>query len=92
MNGLDCGGKYITNQEAQQAADEIGYVKVKGKESKGRAIFHRSKAKRSLQYITSDYTSHNGGFWKAADTIENLGSKSTRSGTYDITLTRRIGD
>ncbi len=34
---------------------------------------------------------HNGGAWKGATSIKNLGSKDTRSGTYDVFLTR-IGD
>ena len=92
MNGADCGSKYITNKEAEVQANKLGYKKVKKVTSHGRAVFKNPKAKQSLKYITSDYTSHNGGYWKAADTIENLFDKATRSGTYDINLTRRIGD
>jgi hypothetical protein len=34
---------------------------------------------------------HSGGAWKGATTVANLGSKKTRSGTYDADL-KRIGD
>ena len=33
----------------------------------------------------------NGGVWKMADSVSNLGSKKTRLGTYDANLVR-IGD
>ena len=34
---------------------------------------------------------HEGGFWKMADSVEGLGSKRTRLGTYDMN-SNRIGD
>ncbi|WP_409269987.1 toxin C-terminal domain-containing protein [Pseudomonas sp. KCJK9044] len=34
---------------------------------------------------------HNGGVWKGADSVKKLGSRRTRSGTYDMDL-NRIGD
>ncbi|MCI5662267.1 MAG: toxin C-terminal domain-containing protein [Clostridia bacterium] len=40
--------------------------------------------------MSFDDTSHKGGFWKAADSPDNLARKNTRSGTYDINL-RRLG-
>lgn len=43
------------------------------------------------RFITVDVDSHNGGFWKMADSVENLSSKKTRMGTYDQFL-NRIGD
>lgn len=42
--------------------------------------------KKGNRYITSDVDSHSGGTWKMADSIRNLGSKSTRMGTYDANL------
>jgi len=51
-----------------------------------------------MKYITPDVGSsdglgsHNGGFWKAASSPENLGSKTTRTGTFNEDLTIRIGD
>jgi hypothetical protein len=37
-------------------------------------------------FIVQDIDSHSGGLWKMADTIKGLGSKTTRSGTYDYDL------
>jgi len=71
-------------------AKKLGYIKTNYR-SHGQAVYHRSKAKSSLKYITPDTDSHNGGYWKAASSVKNLGSKSTRSGTYDSNL-KRIGD
>jgi filamentous hemagglutinin len=52
----------------------------------GQAIFKKGK-----YYITRDIAGHVGGAWKMADSVKSLGSKKTRSGTYDINL-NRIGD
>ena len=41
--------------------------------------------------ISPDVDSHNGGAWKAADSVEDLGSKDTRRGTFDRNM-NRIGD
>ena len=30
--------------------------------------------------------SHSGGLWKMANTVKDLGSKTTRTGTYDYNL------
>lgn len=43
-------------------------------------------------YVTRDVDGHNGGVWKAAGSPEALGSKKTRSGTYNADLSVRIGD
>ena len=44
------------------------------------------------QYITRDVDGHNGGAWKVADSVRDLGSRDTRSGTFNADLTKRIGD
>lgn len=49
-------------------------------------MFTNPKASEALRYITPDVDAHSGGVWKAANTIRNLGSKITRSGTYDALL------
>lgn len=46
------------------------------------------KAPRDKRYITFDNTSHIGGSWKAADSVKNLGSKNTRTGTFDVNLNK----
>lgn len=63
----------------------MGYRKTSDR-CHGQAVYYNPKASRSLRYITTDYDSHNGGYWKAADSVKNLGRKETRSGTYDINL------
>ncbi len=77
--------KITNNKEAKQKAEELGY-KDTGKDIKGQKIF-----KKNGKYITRDVDGHNGGAWKMADSIKNLGSKKSRMGTYDINL-KKIGD
>ena len=78
-----CG---MNNSEATAAAKELGYTKVSGASSHGNAVFTNSKAPRAVRYITADVDVHSGGVWKAAKSIADLGSKTTRSGTYNAFL------
>jgi RHS repeat-associated protein len=71
-------------------AEELGYAKI-NERSHGQSIFYNSKAPKNMRYITPDVDGHNGGFWKAAGNVKNLGSRKTRTGTFDIDL-NRIGD
>ena len=48
---------------------------------RGQAIFTDGR-----RFITRDIDAHAGGVWKMADSAEGLGSKATRSGTYDADL------
>ncbi|MEG7485051.1 toxin C-terminal domain-containing protein, partial [Citrobacter freundii] len=80
--GLSCGHT--------AKAKELGYKKV-NERSHGQPVFVNNKAPNKTKYITPDVDQHNGGFWKAADSVRNLGSRRTRSGTYDADL-NRIGD
>ncbi|MEK3822213.1 SAR2788 family putative toxin [Cytobacillus sp. FSL W8-0315] len=75
---------------AKAVAKELGYSEVKGQYSHGAKIYLRGKGK-GPKYISRDKDGHIGGAWKGATSIKNLGSKKTRSGTYDIEL-KRIGD
>jgi len=77
---------YKTNAEAQQAAKMLGFAKINETVHGGQAVF-----KLGSRYITRDLDGHNGGAWKMADSVRALGSKKTRSGTYDANL-NRIGD
>ena len=77
---------YKTNAEAQQAAKMLGFAKINETVHGGQAVF-----KLGSRYITRDLDGHNGGAWKMADSVKALGSKKTRSGTYDANL-NRIGD
>lgn len=79
----------MTNKEADKAAEELGYQKT-NERSHGQTVYKNKKGKKP-EYITQDVDSHNGGVWKGADSVKNLGSRSTRSGTYDGNL-NRIGD
>jgi hypothetical protein len=47
--------------------------------------------KKGSRYITRDIKSHNGGVWKIANSVKNLGAKKTRLGTADKSL-KIIGD
>lgn len=66
-------------------AKKMGFKKSNYR-SHGQTVFQRGN-----RFITRDVDSHNGGFWKMADSVENLARKQTRLGTYDQFL-NRIGD
>ena len=85
----DCSG---TNKSTKNLAKELGYSKVRGQQSHGKAIYYNPKATVDMRYISYDGTSHNGGTWRAASSIADLGSKTTRTGTFNWDLTTRIGD
>ncbi|MBY4612214.1 hemagglutinin repeat-containing protein [Rhizobium redzepovicii] len=80
------GPVYKTNSEAKIAATALGFVKINDTTHGGQPVF-----KKGNLYITRDLDGHNGGAWKMATSIKNLGSKATRLGTYDTNL-NRIGD
>lgn len=82
---------FANTAEATAAAEALGYMKVEGQFSKSRQpIYRNNKTDSDLRFISPDVGSglgsHNGGVWKAADSIPNLRSKQTRSGTYDADL------
>ncbi|GAA4348522.1 hypothetical protein GCM10023165_34430 [Variovorax defluvii] len=77
---------YKTTKQAQAAAEALGFVRINETVHDGQAVFRRGK-----DFITRDLDGHNGGAWKMADSVKNLGSKETRAGTFDINL-NRIGD
>ncbi|MBM7410389.1 hypothetical protein JOE38_000212 [Clavibacter michiganensis] len=83
----------MTDEEAGEVAKSKGYIKIKARSGKGRAIFKKGKN----DYITYDRGSsqnggHNGGYWKRATSVAGLNSKTTRGGTWDKYLTKQIGD
>ncbi|MDQ2088174.1 toxin C-terminal domain-containing protein, partial [Herbivorax sp. ANBcel31] len=78
-------GTKLTAKQATEAAKKLGYQKT-NYTSHGQPVF-----KKGNSYITPDVDSHSGGIWKAARSVKDLGSKSTRCGTYDEFL-NRIGD
>jgi RHS repeat-associated protein len=73
-----------------QRARQLRYIKI-NERSHGQPVYLNSRAPFKIRYITPDVDKHNGGFWKAADSVKSLGSKRTRSGTFDENL-NRIGD
>jgi len=79
----------MTTPEATAAAKRLGYEKI-NQTSHGQPVYQSTNGK-SPKYITPDVDSHNGGVWKGANTVDALGSKNTRLGTYDVNL-NRIGD
>jgi len=79
----------ITLKEATKAAELLGYRKT-SKYSHGQSVYERISG-NGPKYITLDVDAHSGGVWKGASSVENLASKTTRSGTYDASL-KWIGD
>ncbi|WP_425218295.1 RHS repeat-associated core domain-containing protein [Tumidithrix helvetica] len=73
----------ITNKEARDLADDLGYKETKDYpfNAKGKPVF-----KKGETYITPDIDQHNGGVWK------KFNSKGKRVGTYNEDLTEKIGD
>ncbi len=78
----------MTNKQAAELADQLGYSPTNYR-SQGQTVFKNAKGNR---FITQDITSHNGGVWKMADSVEKLASRATRMGTYDKFLKVRIGN
>lgn len=75
---------------AKAVAKNLGYTPT-NYTSHGAKVYKAGKKAKGPKYITRDKDSHIGGAWKGADTVKGLGSKKTRSGTYDAEL-NRIGD
>jgi hypothetical protein len=82
---FESGAIRITSKKAQLVAERLGFKRT-NYYSHGQPVFQKGNV-----YITVDVDRHLGGFWKMADSVENLGSKRTRLGTYDEFL-NRIGD
>ena len=79
----------LTTKQATEAAENLGYKKI-NQYSHGQPVYERVNG-NGPKYITPDVDGHNGGVWKGADSVKNLGSKTTRAGTYNSVL-QRIGD
>jgi Novel toxin 21 len=69
---------------ARAVAKKLGYREL-GDISHGAKVYQRASGK-GPKFITRDKDGHVGGAWKGANTIKDLGSNKTRSGTYDIEL------
>lgn len=70
----------LTASQVTQMAERVGY-RATNQTLRGQRVFTNGK-----NYILKDIDSHAGGLWKMADTIRGLGSKTTRTGTYDYDL------
>ena len=78
---------FATTADATTAATSLGYTKT-SELSNGQAVY-----KKGTYYITRDIDGHIGGAWKRAiGSAANLASKTTRDGTFNADLTKRIGD
>jgi RHS repeat-associated protein len=73
-------GVPLTDGQAEQMAKRVGYRWTRFTSS-GQRVFTNGKT-----FISQDITSHSGGLWKMARTVKDLGSKTTRMGTYDLDL------
>ncbi|MFW6695756.1 toxin C-terminal domain-containing protein [Streptomyces sp. MAR4 CNX-425] len=73
---------------AQQAdtAKFLGYKKVPGNHGKANVFEIKKPGPGQPRYITRDIDQHNGGVFKGANRIQDLWSKKTRPGTYDVDI------
>jgi hypothetical protein len=85
LSSSKSGSSRLSGKEAAKAAEKLGFKKTNYR-SHGKPVFQKGN-----RYITPDVDAHNGGSWKMANSVENLGRKNTRMGTYDADL-NRIGD
>lgn len=85
-------GPYRTDKEADVAAEILGYTRVNGVKSHGRAVYTNG-----TDFISPDTprkstgSTDNGGVWKKAKSPKDLVRKETRMGTYDKYL-NKIGE
>ncbi len=79
-NSSNRENSFKTAQEATKAAKDLGFEKTNYR-SQGQPVF-----KKGNRYISPDVDCHNGGVWKMADSVQNLGNRTTRMGTYDAYL------
>lgn len=77
--GLPAGSSRLTNSQAGDLADWLGYRATKFR-SHGQRIFTNGKS-----FITQDVDSHVGGTWKMANSVDDL-LRGNRIGTYDYEL------
>jgi RHS repeat-associated protein len=74
------GNTRLTNAQAVDMAERLGY-RPTNRRVRDQIVFTNGKT-----YIVQDTTSHSGGLWKMATSVERLSSKQTRMGTYDYNL------
>nr|WP_276552636.1 toxin C-terminal domain-containing protein [Streptococcus danieliae] len=84
---------YVPSPETTKLAKELGYKKRNERSGHNTPIYERLKhAKvKGPKFISPDRDAHSGGYWKGANSLEDLRDKTTRGGTYDKNL-NKIGD
>lgn len=85
VKGEGVGRGFANAAEATEAAKNLGFRKTNFR-SHGQPVYTDGR-----RYITPDVDGHNGGVWKMADSVRNLGRKNTRTGTFDGKL-KKVGD
>jgi hypothetical protein len=70
----------LTNAQATDLANYLGYRDT-GRILRGQKVFTNGRT-----FIVQDTTSHNGGAWKIANSIEALNNRRTRTATTDALL------
>jgi hypothetical protein len=69
----------LSNSQAKQMARRVGY-RATSYYSRGERVFTNGKT-----YIAQDRTSHTGGLWKMANSVQQLRHRD-QLGTYDYKL------
>lgn len=70
----------LTNKQTEHLAKYLGF-KLTNEMVRQKPVYTNGRF-----FIVQDISSHIGGTWKMADTVDNLKSKSTRLGTFDPLL------
>ncbi|MEV6038914.1 RHS repeat-associated core domain-containing protein [Nonomuraea sp. NPDC052116] len=78
-------GQVVPKSQAEQLAKWLGYTPARGKGfPKGQRVWECKKGCSGPKYISWDEGGHNGAIFKGASRPEDLFSKKTREGGYDL--------
>ncbi|MEU4384116.1 polymorphic toxin-type HINT domain-containing protein [Promicromonospora sp. NPDC023805] len=74
----------LTNSQATDLAEHLGYTRARNESSHGQLVFEDPKGR---WFISQDTEAHSGGTWKIAKSVAKLARKDTRTATTDALLT-----
>ncbi|WP_406078476.1 polymorphic toxin-type HINT domain-containing protein [Micromonospora sp. NBC_00858] len=84
VHNASCGP--LTAAQQTDIAKYLGYNKLRGNYGKANVFEIKKPGPGQPRYISRDIDQHNGGVFKGANKIEDLWSKSKRTGTYDVDI------